>query len=110
MPWLAFGEREPNLQSPWNALRVMEHALRSCRLIQPLRLWLATWRSPAQLSSPCFSSFLGYYSPGQFVHKIGILNRIRQIIGSIGKAQVARRSISLNWQEVLKRGLPQRQI
>ena len=33
----------------------------------------------------------------QTVHKIRISNRIRQRIGSIGKAQVARHSISLNW-------------
>ena len=30
MPWLAFDDREPNRESPWNALLVMEHALRSC--------------------------------------------------------------------------------
>ena len=41
--------------------------------------------------------FLGYYSPSPTVHKIRILDRIRQRIGSIGKAPPARHSISLNW-------------
>src|SRR5207302_6977683 len=53
--------------------------------------------SSAQALSLCFSSFLGYYSPGYTVHKIRTSDRNRQRIGSIGKAQPNRHSVSLEW-------------
>src|SRR6266436_10261600 len=54
-------------------------------------------RSSAQALSLYFSYLLGYYSPGKAVHKIRTCDRIRQRIGSIGKAQPNRHFVSLGW-------------